>query len=104
MHAREESSVVDPDPGSGALLAPGSGIRDGKKSGSGIRTEYPRSYFQVIRIAIIWVIGNKGGFFGIFLFYVRYSTLLFICRPSDSTVCEDAGIEPRTVIHNSAGT
>jgi hypothetical protein len=27
-------SVADPDPGSGAFLAPGSGIRDGKKIGS----------------------------------------------------------------------
>jgi hypothetical protein len=31
-----------------------------------------------------------------FLFYVRYSTLLHL-PPSDSTVSEDAGIEPRTV-------
>jgi hypothetical protein len=32
------TSVADPDPGSGAFLTPGSGIRDGKKSdpGSGI--------------------------------------------------------------------
>ncbi len=28
-------SVADPDPGSGAFLTPGSGIRDGLKSGSG---------------------------------------------------------------------
>jgi hypothetical protein len=36
------------------------------------------------------------GFF--FFFYVRYSIPhCFICRPSDSTVSEDAGIEPRTV-------
>jgi hypothetical protein len=34
---------------------------------------------------------------GIFwIFYVLYSTLLHL-RPSDSTVSEDAGIEPRTV-------
>jgi len=39
----------------------------------------------------------KGGFSWIFSFYVRYSTLCFICRPSDFTVSEDAGIEPRTV-------
>jgi hypothetical protein len=26
--------IADPDPGSGAFLTPGSGIRDGKKSGS----------------------------------------------------------------------
>ncbi len=35
-----------------------------------------------------------------FSFYARYSTVTqhcFICRPSDSTVSEEAGIEPRTV-------
>jgi hypothetical protein len=31
------------------------------------------------------------------IFYALYSTHCFICRPSDSTVSEDAGIEPRTV-------
>jgi hypothetical protein len=31
-------------------------------------------------------------------FYIRYDIQhCFICRPSDSTVSEDAGIEPRTV-------
>ncbi len=29
---RSPSSIADPDPGSGAFLTPGSGIRDGKKS------------------------------------------------------------------------
>ncbi len=40
-----EKSVADPDPGLGAFLTPGSGIRDGKKSasGSGIRDEQPWS-------------------------------------------------------------
>jgi hypothetical protein len=38
----------------------------------------------------------EGGFFGIFLFmYVIQHC--FICRPSDSTVSEDAGIVLRTV-------
>jgi hypothetical protein len=38
----------------------------------------------------------KGGFFGFFLLmYVIQHC--FICRPSDSTVSEDAGIEPRSV-------
>ncbi len=32
----------------------------------------------------------------IFLFYVRFSTLLHL-PPPDSTVSEDAGIEPKTV-------
>jgi hypothetical protein len=38
----------------------------------------------------------KGDFLDFFLF--KYDTPhCFICRPSDSTVSEDAGIEPRTV-------
>jgi hypothetical protein len=41
-------------------------------------------------------ISFKGGFFGFFLFYVRYSTLFHL--PSLRFHCvEDAGIEPRTV-------
>jgi hypothetical protein len=40
-------SVADPDPGSGALLNPGSGM--GKKSGSGILDEHPRSFFRELR-------------------------------------------------------
>jgi hypothetical protein len=39
---------------------------------------------------------NGGIFLIVFFFYVLYSTLLHM-RPSDSTVTEDAGIEPRTV-------
>jgi hypothetical protein len=44
-------SVADPDPGLGAFLTPGSGIRDGRKSasGSGIRDEQPGSYFLELR-------------------------------------------------------
>jgi hypothetical protein len=30
-------------------LTPGSGIWDGKKSGSGMRDEHPRSFFQELR-------------------------------------------------------
>ena len=39
------------DPGLGAFLTPGSGIRDGRKSasGSGIRDEHPGSYFLELR-------------------------------------------------------
>jgi hypothetical protein len=33
-------SVADPDPGSGAFLTTGSGIRDGKKPGSGMNNSY----------------------------------------------------------------
>ncbi len=45
------TSVADPDPGLGAFLTPGSGIRDGRKSasGSGIRDEQPGSYFLELR-------------------------------------------------------
>jgi hypothetical protein len=44
-------SVADPDPGLGAFLIPGSGIRDGRKSasGSGIRNEQTVSYFLELR-------------------------------------------------------
>jgi hypothetical protein len=38
----------------------------------------------------------QGDFFGFFLF-LNDIQHCFICRPSDSTVSEDAGIEPRTV-------
>ncbi len=34
-----------------------------------------------------------GGFFIFFSYYIQHC---FICRPSDSTVPADAGIEPRT--------
>jgi hypothetical protein len=41
----------------------------------------------------------KGDFFGCFLFMYPYVIQhCFICRPSHSTVSEDAGIEPRTVV------
>ncbi len=36
----------------------------------------------------------KVGFFGFFIFVIQHC---FICRPSDSTVSDDDGIEPRTV-------
>ncbi len=42
------------------------------------------------------IVELKGGFFGFFLF-VYVSQTCFICRPSDSTLSEDARIEPRTV-------
>jgi hypothetical protein len=37
---------------------------------------------------------KKGGSLGIFKCSIQHC---FICRPGDSTVLEDAGIEPRTV-------
>jgi hypothetical protein len=36
---------------------------------------------------------------GYFLFLSHYIQHCFICRPSDSTVPTDAGIEPRTAVH-----
>ncbi len=39
---------------------------------------------------------KKGDFFGL-IFSMYCIQHCFICRPSDSTVSEDAGIEPRTV-------
>ncbi len=39
----------------------------------------------------------KGGFFGFFSFFMSDIQHCFICRPSDSTVPQDAEIEPRTV-------
>ncbi len=55
------SSVADPDPGLGAFLTPGSGIRDGRKSasGSGILDEQPGSYFLVLRNHLFAFLGLK---------------------------------------------
>jgi hypothetical protein len=39
---RKKTGVADPDPGSGAILTPGSGIRDGTKSGIG--DEHPSNF------------------------------------------------------------
>jgi hypothetical protein len=49
------------------------------------------------------VLSNRQSFFfkyffgGFFLFFPYNIQLYFICRPSDSTVPTNAGIEPRTV-------
>jgi hypothetical protein len=48
----------------------------------------------MFKASITLLTGITRGTFWI-LFYILYSTC-FICRPSDSTVLEDAGIEPRT--------
>ncbi len=37
---------------------------------------------------------KQGGFFGMYRYFIQHC---FICRPSESTVSEDAGIELRTV-------
>ncbi len=60
-------------------------------SGSGFR-ETPGT-----RIHLIWIRKNKGGFFLDFFFFMYDIQHCFICRPSDSSVSEDAGIESRTV-------
>jgi hypothetical protein len=41
------------------------------------------------------IFNNTGGFFDFFsMYYIQHC---FICRPSVSTVSEDAEVEPRTV-------
>jgi hypothetical protein len=47
------------DPGLGAFLTPGSGIRDGRKSGFGIRDEQPGSYFLELRNHFLLFLGLK---------------------------------------------
>ncbi len=41
------------------------------------------------------IVEDRGDFLDFFFMYVVQHC--FICRPSDSTVSEDAGIEPRAV-------
>jgi hypothetical protein len=53
---------------------------------------YPDSASQFPAIIIL-----TEGFFWISFFSMYFIQHRFICRPSDSTVSEDAGIEPRTV-------
>ncbi len=53
------------------------------------RNGIPRRKFFFFFFNIFW-----GDFFYFFLYYIQHC---FICRPSDSTVPTDAGIEPRTV-------
>ncbi len=43
------------------------------------------------------VLFSSSIFLGDFLFFSYYIQHCFICRPSDSAVPTDAGIEPRTV-------
>jgi acetyltransferase-like isoleucine patch superfamily enzyme len=54
-----DSSVADPDPGSGAFLPPGSGIRDGAMVGSGIRCFFPPG--SGIRIRDGAMVGSGSG-------------------------------------------
>jgi hypothetical protein len=39
-------SAADPDPGSGAFLPPGSGIRDGAMVGSGSGIKHPQHWYR----------------------------------------------------------
>jgi hypothetical protein len=53
------TSVVDPDPGLGAFLTPGSGMGRKSASGSGIRDEQPGSYFLELRNNFVVFFGVK---------------------------------------------
>jgi hypothetical protein len=52
---------------------------------------------QTNEAVYILCIFNRGDFFGLFFLCMYFSQHCFICRPSDTTVSEDPGIEPRTV-------
>ncbi len=52
--------------------------------------------YNVQHLNIYYALRAVGNFF-FFLFLSYYIQHCFICRPSDSTVPTDAGIEPRTV-------
>ncbi len=59
----------------------------------------PLKSLPTVTLIIICKLLN-GGFFGFFQYFIQPC---FICRPSDSTVSEDAGIENRTVGIEPAG-
>jgi len=40
---------------------------------------------------------EHGDFLGFFMYFMHSIQHCFICRPSDSTVPEDAGFEPRAL-------
>ncbi len=50
-----------------------------------------RNLIIMVRIFFFFL---KGDFFNFFQYFIQHG---FICRPSDSTLSETAGIEPRTV-------
>jgi hypothetical protein len=50
-----------------------------------------------LKIGVVSLI-KRAGIFRFFQYYIQHC---FICRPSDSTVSEDAGVEPRTVATSS---
>ncbi len=52
---------------------------------------------EKLRTSNVILIVKQGGFFLDFLFSMYFTRHGLICHPSDSTVSEDAGIEPRNV-------
>jgi hypothetical protein len=48
----------------------------------------------IVSFFFLCFFNKQGVFLDIFMNYIQHC---FICHPSDSTVSEDAGIEPRTV-------
>jgi hypothetical protein len=86
--------------GSGMFIPePGSGIRDPEKiySGSRTRIRTTAKYHKNTLPILIRVLSKLKGGFCDFFFFMYDIQHCFICRPSDSTVSEDAEIEPRTV-------
>ncbi len=57
--------------------------------------------FNTIDVFIIFIIQiNYNGNGGFFQYFIQHC---FFCRPSDSAVSEDDGIEPRTVAISALG-
>jgi hypothetical protein len=61
-----------------------------------IQCKFKLEFFNWCQLIFKLIIAMKyGGYFlGFFVYCIQHC---FICRPSDSTVLTDAGIEPRTV-------
>jgi len=53
---------------------------------------------QAVALESARKICSRGIFLNFFRYFIQHC---FICRPSDSTVSEDAGIEPRTVANTA---
>ncbi len=56
-----------------------------------------KSFFSLFAWFLTFIILNLTGGFFLFFICTVFNTASSICRPSDSTVSEDAGIEPRTI-------